>query len=105
MKPLSTLRRLFPPFLRNKYGFVGVSFLIWMLFFDTNTLFSQWQLSRDNDRLQNKLTQYQQEIKIVEQDLNELKNNTSLIEKVAREKFYMKKNNEDVFIIESQPNK
>lgn len=76
-----------------------------MLFFDTNTLFSQWQLSRDNDRLQNKLTQYQQEIKIVEQDLNELKNNTSLIEKVARENFYMKKNNEDVFIIESQPNK
>jgi cell division protein DivIC len=105
MKPLSTLRRLFPPFLRNIYGFVGVSFLIWMLFFDTNTLFSQWQLSRDNDRLQNKLTQYQQEIKIVEQDLNELKNNTSLIEKVARENFYMKKNNEDVFIIESQPNK
>lgn len=88
-----------PAFTKNFYFIFGLLFLIWMLFIDTNDLFSQYQQARRIDKLEEKKDYYQQKIKEVKQDREELLSDKELLEKFAREKYLMKKKNEDVFVI------
>lgn len=52
--------------------------------------------------LENEKTYYQEKIKEVEQDRNELFGDKESIEKFAREKYLMKKENEDIFIVKEE---
>lgn len=88
-----------PKAFRNFYVITGLIFLIWMLFLDSNDLISRYRLSAKLRALEDEKEYYQQKIKEVEQDKNELFGDRESLEKFAREKYLMKKDNEDVFVI------
>ena len=89
-----------PPILRNFYVVTGLCFLIWLTFVDSNDLISRFSLSAKLHSLENEKEYYEKKIKEVEKDRKELMTNKELLEKFAREKYLMKKENEDVFIIQ-----
>lgn len=70
-----------------------------MLFFDQNDLFVQHERQQQLNALQAKEKFYQDEIAKTQKDLTDLQSSPAAIEKYAREKFYMKKPNEDLFIV------
>jgi len=85
---------------RNKYFLVSVAFVVFMIFFDKNDLFSQYQYYQQVSKLKQERDFYQKEITKVNQDLDELSSDPKKLEKFAREKYLMKKDNEDVFVIQ-----
>jgi cell division protein FtsB len=90
----------------NKYFLFFVVFLAWMLFFDKNDIFSQYQYHQQLVKLRQERDFYQKETADVNRQLDELTSNKAALEKFAREKYLMKKNNEDVFVVvKDQPAK
>jgi cell division protein FtsB len=85
--------------LRNKYLIAGIAFIVWMLFFDRNDLMSQYEYRKQLNKLKDEKEFYTREIDKTVTDLNELTTNRSRLEKFAREKYLMKKENEDIFVI------
>lgn len=87
------------PILRNKYVFTSLIFVFWMLFFDEHNFISQVKLKLEVNQLQKDQEYYQQEILKVRSDLEELKTDDRHLEKFAREKYKMKKPDEEVFVL------
>lgn len=85
--------------LKNKYLITSVVFVFWLLFFDKNNLIDQFQRKNDLGKLKEEETYYLKEIEKAKQERDELFTNTKTLEKFAREKYYMKKDNEEVFIM------
>jgi len=85
--------------LRNKYFLAVVAFALWMLFFDRNDMISQYEYRTEVGKLQQEKDFYTKETASVKKDLKELDSNMNSAEKFAREKYFMKKDNEDVFVI------
>ena len=83
----------------NKYLIAGIAFLTWMLFFDRNDLMSQYEYRTQLNKLQAEKRFYLKESAKAVKDLNELTTDKSKLEKFAREKYLMKKENEDIFVI------
>lgn len=73
--------------------------MIWMFFFDKNDIIAQYEFKSQVDKLQEEKDFYVKEIETVKIDLNELNTNSNKAGKFAREKYFMKKDNEDVFVI------
>jgi cell division protein FtsB len=91
-------------FLSNKYFLLTTAFLVWMLFFDRNDLMMQYQYRTQVNNLEKEKEFYSQEIQRIKKDLEELTSNPERLEKFAREKYLMKKDNEDVYVvIKEQP--
>jgi cell division protein DivIC len=86
-------------FLSNKYVWVSLSFLTWMVFLDNYSYFEHRFLDKQINELEDNATYYQGEIKKDEENIKQLKNPLQ-VEKYAREKYYMKKDSEDIYIIE-----
>ena len=84
----------------NKYLVALVLFAVIILFTDHNNLFEQHDRKQELKELQAKKEYYQQEISKTKKELADLSNNPAALEKYAREKFYMKRDNEDVFLVE-----
>lgn len=84
---------------RNKFFLVTVAFIIWMLFFDKNDLLSQYQSSQEVSKLEQERDFYKTETEKVDKDLTELTSNPQQLEKFAREKYLMRKDDEDVFVV------
>jgi len=91
-----------PPAFRNFYAVTGFTFLVWMIFLDSNDLISRFKLGAKLRNLNNEKEYYQQKIAEVQKDREELMTNRELLEKFAREKYLMKKETEDIFIIEEE---
>ena len=89
---------------KNRYFLISLAFVVWMIFFDKNDLFSQYQYHQQVSKLKQERDFYQKETAKVRKDLDELTSNPRMLEKFAREKYLMKKDNEDVFVI-VQPKK
>jgi cell division protein FtsB len=85
--------------LRNKYFLAIVAFAVWMLFFDKNDMLAQYEYKAEVNKLQQEKDFYVRETALVKKDLAELDSNLTTAEKFAREKYFMKKDNEDVFVI------
>jgi cell division protein FtsB len=85
--------------LRNKYFLVTLAFVVWMLFFDKNDIYSQYQYHEQVSKLKAESEFYQKETAKVSKDLDELTSDKAQLEKFAREKYLMKKDNEDVFVV------
>lgn len=83
----------------TKYIIASLFFFIWMFFFDSYSIVNHFELSQEINKLEDNKEYYINEITKDKQDIKSYQN-TSQIEKFAREKYYMKKENEDVFIIE-----
>lgn len=88
-----------PEPLKNKYFITLVLFLIWSVFLDDYNLINQKKLKNKVDELSKQREFYISEIQKDSTKLQNLKNNPQEQEKFAREKFLMKKDNEDIFII------
>jgi cell division protein DivIC len=88
-----------PWYIKNPYFFVSLFFVVWMLFFDTNNFFYQMKLNRKISVLEDQKDYYAEQIDKVYVLKDELFSNDIKKEKFAREKYFMKKDNEDVFII------
>ena len=91
-----------PPFLKNFYFLSSLFFVFWLAFVDSNDLFLQSQLSNKQSDLLQAKEFYQEQILEVKNDRAALESNPDLLEKLAREKYLMKKENEDLFIIVEQ---
>jgi cell division protein FtsB len=86
--------------LLNKYLIAICLFIVWMMFFDQRDVFYVREQKQKLKELENKKHYYQQEIEKAKKDLTDLQNNPAALEKFAREHYIMKKDGEDVFIIE-----
>ncbi|MBF0695165.1 MAG: septum formation initiator family protein [Flavobacterium sp.] len=86
-------------FLSNTYVLVILFFAIWMLFLDNYSYFNHRELDKKIDELENNKRYYQEEIKKDEKNIKLLQNDEH-IEKYAREQYYMKRDSEDIYIIE-----
>ena len=96
------MKKKLPPIFRNFYWVTGLSFLVWMIFLDSNDLISRFKLSSKLRSLDKEKEYYQAKITEVEKDRKELMTNRELLEKFAREKYLMKKEKEDIFIIQDE---
>jgi cell division protein DivIC len=90
-----------PTWLKNKYFITGIAFCVWMLFFATNDIFSQFERLKRSKELDKNEAHQNVLITETQKELGFLKNSAQTIEKYAREKYMMKKDNEDLFIIKS----
>tara|TARA_Y100001933_G_C18746067_1_gene457880 strand:+ start:80 stop:394 length:315 start_codon:yes stop_codon:yes gene_type:complete len=88
-----------PAFLKNKYVLVGSIVFLWVAFFDSHNLVKQSKLKGEIEELEEKRNFYKTEIKKDSIALHELTTNPKTQEKFAREKYFMKKDNEDVIVI------
>jgi cell division protein FtsB len=70
-----------------------------MITLDSNNMFTRYELSSKLRSLQNEKAYYEEKIKEVEKDRNELFGDRESLEKFAREKYLMKKESEDIFIV------
>ena len=86
-------------FLSNKYVWVLLFFITWMLFLDNYSYFGHRVLDKQINDLEDNANYYKEEIKKDQKNIKQLKN-PEQIEKYAREKYYMKKDSEDIYIIE-----
>lgn len=89
-----------PAFLKNRYLLTGAAFLVWIVFFDSRDLItSHFRERNELVKLQESKKYYEQQIALTRKELEQLKTNPAVLEKYARERFLMKKANEDLFRI------
>lgn len=74
---------------------------MWMLFFDQRDIFYVREQKQKLKELENKKNYYRQEIEKAKKDLTDLQNNPAALEKFAREHYMMKKDGEDIFVIDA----
>lgn len=92
-----------PAWIRNKY-FISLSvFCVIIFFFDKNDFFTQMDRTRELKNLQLSKAYYSDQISTERKELEALKNNPATLEKYAREKYLMKRDNEEIFIISEKP--
>ncbi len=88
-----------PAFLKNKYLLAGAGFLILMFFFDSKDFAFTYGQVKKLKNLQQSELHLTKQIDDTRKELDLLKTNAQTIEKYAREKYLMKKDNEDLFIV------
>ena len=88
--------------LNNRYVYTTVIFVVVILFIDQFNLFEQIRLHRSLKDQKQQIEYYDKEIKKSKEYLNALQNDTATMEKVAREQYMMKRDDEVVYIIETQ---
>lgn len=98
LKNKPALIPLFAIFL-NKYVLIVLVFVIWMVFFDTNSWFIHRELDQEIKELNDNKEYYIKEIVTDQKDIKTLKDSSEL-EKFAREEYFMKKDDEEIYIIE-----
>ena len=98
IKTMNLLNKI-PRWIQSKYLIAVVAFTIWMCFFDRNDLTLQWKRINELRKLQKSETFMNGLISGTKSELDLLKTNPSTLERYAREKYMMKKDNEDLFII------
>ncbi|MFN2261986.1 MAG: septum formation initiator family protein [Psychroflexus sp.] len=83
----------------NKYVLVLLIFCIWMLFLDSNSWLVQRELNQEINEINANREYYIKEIQKDKQILEELDDSLE-IERFARETYFMKRPNEEIYIIE-----
>ena len=92
-----------PSWLRNKYVLTLIGFSVWMVFFDDrDVITTHFRQTGELAQLQASKAFYQKQIEQTKAELNQLKEDPMTLEKYAREKYLMKRDNEDLFVIDSK---
>jgi len=97
---MHTIKSIFR-IISNKYFIAVTVFAVLMLFVDRNDIFVQRQRKKQLDDLLASKKFYEAEIEKTKKSLSGLSDNSSSLEKYARENYLMKKDNEDIFIVDS----
>lgn len=87
------------PIFRNFYVVGLVFFIVWMSFLDQNDFLSRFRLTAKLRSLETEKEYYQQKIKDVQKDHDDLFGDRESVEKFAREKYLMKKDTEEIFLV------
>jgi cell division protein FtsB len=88
-----------PAWIKNKFFIAFALFAAILLFFDKNDLFTQMDRNRQLRDLQKSKQYYNSRITAVSTELDKMRSNPATLEKYAREKYLMKRDNEDLFVI------
>jgi cell division protein FtsB len=91
-----------PKSLRNKYALATGVFLLWICFFNDIDLFYIIQSRREVSALRSEVTRMKDENLQAKESLFDLSHNKNSLEKFARENYYMKRSNEDVFVFKER---
>jgi cell division protein DivIC len=96
MKPI----KHFAFILKNKYLLTIAGFVVWMLFFDDRDIITtHFRHTAELKQLQKSKTFYEKQIAVTRHELDDLKSNAATMEQYAREKYLMKRDNEDLYLI------
>lgn len=98
------LLRLIPPVFRSKYLLTLTVFVVWMIFFDKNDFFTQLQRRKDLAEIEDSKAYFSQKIDESKKFSSDIQTNAAAIEKFAREKYHMKRDNEELFLIKNPDN-
>lgn len=98
-KFFTDLWKKLPPPLRNRYFVTAIAFLAFMVFFDRHDVWTQIQLQRTVNKLEDDRVFYDERIQAAEAERRDIDVNR---ERFAREQYFMQRNNEDVFIITNE---
>ena len=90
------------PWLRNKYFVTIFAFAIWVAFFDSNNIYEIYKLRKGYHKLQKEKNFYTEETAKVNIEKEELFSSPKNLEKFARERYFMKRDDEDIFIFEPE---
>ena len=94
-----------PSWIRNKYFISFAAFCIVVLFLDKNDFFTQLDRRKELKELQQNKQYYTTQITAERKELEALKNNPAILEKYAREKYLMKRDNEELFLVSEKSDK
>lgn len=97
-KPNARWRKL----VLNKYSIVLFIFVVWMFFFDRNSFFIHRELDKQIRALKVEKAELEKKLEHESLQYNKMTKDPDAIERVAREKHFLKKEGEDVFIIEKK---
>jgi cell division protein FtsB len=99
VKRLQEIYQKIPTLLRNKYLITFIIFLFWIFFIDTFDILTQIKMNKELKQLKKQEEFYKSEIEKDSTTIHNLNNIPEEQERFARERFLMKKDNEDVFIV------
>lgn len=89
-----------PSWLKNKYAITAICFATWILFIDDRDFVTtNFRHLKELHKLEARKIYFEEQILTVQKELDQLKSNPATLEKYAREKYRMKRDNEDLFII------
>jgi cell division protein FtsB len=94
-----------PAWLQNKYFIAFAAFCVIMFFLDKNDVFTQFGRRRELHNLQASKAYYTKENNALRKESVDLKHDPRSIEKLAREKYLMKRDNEELFLIPEKHDK
>ncbi|WP_341653035.1 septum formation initiator family protein [Blattabacterium cuenoti] len=85
--------------IKNKYFWISISFFIWMSFFDSNSFMLHYRFQNSIREMTYNRDFLKKKFLLERSKLKKLNTDPLYLEKLAREKFYMKKEDEDLFIV------
>jgi cell division protein DivIC len=89
-----------PSWLKNKYVLTAFCFAVWVLFIDDRDFVTtHFRHVKELHKLEARKVYFESEILTVRKELEQLKSNPAALEKYAREKYLMKRDNEDLFVV------
>ncbi len=89
-----------PAFLKNKYVITIFIFLLWIGIVDSNSLWQRAKMQSEKSELEERIADCKKAIKHDNDCLDRLQNDSSEIRRIARERYFMKADNEDIYILE-----
>lgn len=97
--PIRALRQRLPAPLQNRYYLTLLIFFFILIFLDKHSLWTQYRLYRAQQRLKADRTYYQEKIKEAGEEAEDFELTK---EKYAREHYFMKRRDEDVYLIQDK---
>ena len=91
-----------PNWLKNRYAYSIVIFVIWVSFIDQNNVMTQYSYLSELKILKGEKEYFNEAIKKTSQELDDLTKNPKTLEKFARENYFMKKEDEEVFVFTTE---
>lgn len=85
--------------LNNRYFYTALGFFIWIFFFDNNNIISRFRMNRTLNQARKQKEFYHSEIEKDTKAIEALKNDSAALERFGREKYLMKKDGEDIFLV------
>ena len=89
---------------RNRYITATVLFVLWIAFFDQTSLIYDIHLTQNEKQMKAQKIYYEKQTQAATEQLKELQTDPANLEKFAREKYFMKKQNEDIYVLVDKNN-
>jgi cell division protein DivIC len=86
--------------IKNKYILTLILFTVWMIFFDQNSFLSQRKINKELNQLETRQRVYTKQNELLRAEKENLLGNFNNLEKLAREKYFMKMDDEDIYLVE-----